>query len=140
MNTPSSFDLESARPTVHLTAAQKHLLQTLNDQDFLEHDVFAMFEKTMERMWDWYHVSKAPASPEATISPARPASRASVASGGDERLPFASEDDEDQDKHLSKAAKALHRVWHTTLATRDRVSPLPKNVNRDLKLDFSGAL
>ena len=117
VHTPSAFDQDSARGPV-LSVVQRHLVQTVNDGDFLEHDAYAIFEKTMERMWDWYHVPSCAAVED--VASRRPASRGAKE---EERMPFASreEEEEDHDKNLSKAAKALHKLWHNTLSDRDKV-------------------
>lgn len=41
-----------------VSLAVRRACDVINDMQFLEHDTFHLFEKFMDRMWDWYYVSE----------------------------------------------------------------------------------
>ena len=80
----------------------------LNDPTYLEHDAYFLFEKFMEKMWDWYAVTPSPPPPTS--------SRSRTTSPLSERQPF----ERSHDLHLCPAAKRLQILWEETLRSHDR--------------------
>ncbi len=98
------------------------LIQTLLREDCLEHDVYALFEKTMEYMWDWYYTN-----PNVTMSRMRNGS-----ANGTEPIQKISEEplfssngrlqscDLDGSLMISNAAKRLQNMWVNILQLQDK--------------------
>jgi len=98
---PHSYDaLASVVPN-----EQRRLVVAYNDIDFLEHDVYWLFEKVMEKMWNWYYVP--------AVAKLEPSER------GAEKRPF--EGHSAAAEKLSPAAHKLRTLWNCTLRSRDSV-------------------
>lgn len=95
------------------------LIQTLLNPDCLEHDVYVLFEKVMEYMWDWYYTSPPPIMlPPTNGTLEKPGSK-----GTDQAL-FNKDNKNDicdlDSQMLSNAAKRLQNMWVNILQLQDK--------------------
>ncbi len=87
---------------------------------YLEHDSFAIFEKFMEKMWDWYFVEKCP--PQSRRVPPPPP----LSPDGEIKL-FSNKRNDGGSEELAggnllcHAARRLHAIWTNILKTHDKV-------------------
>ena len=94
------------------------LIQTLLKPDCIEHDVYALFEKIMDYMWDWYFTSSASHNGNDNGYNGDSIVKDSKA---DAAAPFLDNDGlllESQ--MLSNAAKRLHNMWVNILQLHDK--------------------
>ena len=88
------------------------LIQTLLTEEHLEHDVYALFEKVMEYMWDWYYTSPM------THSGKLPKNGANSPLFESNGRNLATSDLDSQ--HISNAAKRLQNMWVNILQLQDK--------------------
>lgn len=93
------------------------LIQTLLKPEQIEHDVYGLFEKIMEYMWDWYYTSPRKSSP-------LPARLHENGNNTIEETPTLFDDNDRlsalESQMLSNSAKRLQNMWVNILQLHDK--------------------
>ncbi len=96
--------------------AIKRMLPDFNDAAYVEHDTYWMFDRFMDRMWEWYYVQ--PEEEDARTKSKSPIVSPSSASPSPLLGARLFEGDDSCRVHLCPAAKRLNTLWNQTLQVR----------------------